>query len=438
MSSVKVITLGCSKNRVDSEHLMRQLQAASFEIVPEEDGRPADMLVLNTCAFIQDAKEESVAAIFDAVDRKNRGESSRVYVFGCLSQRYGNELRGLIPEVDGFFGASDKDLALMTEALGGQYDPALAQQRYLTTPKHYAYLKISEGCDRKCAYCAIPGIRGRHVSVPMDELVEEARLLAAKGVCELIVIAQDTTYYGLDLYGKRMIAPLLHRLSEIPGIKWIRLHYSYPNAFPDDLLDEMASNPKICKYLDIPLQHCSTKVLGKMRRNITGKETSDLIRKIRERVSGIVLRTTLIVGHPGEGKREFAELLDFVREMRFERMGAFAYSEEDGTYGAENYKDSVSRKEKLRRLDELMSLQRGISASCNAARVGTRTTVVADAVADGYFVCRSMNESPEVDGEIYVEIPEDEKEAAVSGRIGKFFEVEILRAGDYDLYGKII
>jgi len=438
MSSVKVITLGCSKNRVDSEHLMRQLQAASFEIIPEEDGRPADILVLNTCAFIQDAKEESVAAIFDAVDRKNRGESSRVYVFGCLSQRYGNELRGLIPEVDGFFGASDKDLALMTEALGGQYDPVLAQQRYLTTPGHYAYLKISEGCDRKCAYCAIPGIRGRHVSVPMDELVEEARLLAAKGVCELIVIAQDTTYYGLDLYGKRMIAPLLHRLSEISGIRWIRLHYSYPNAFPDDLLDEMASNPKICKYLDIPLQHCSTKVLGKMRRNITGKETSDLIRKIRERVPGIVLRTTLIVGHPGEGKREFAELLDFVREMRFERMGAFAYSEEEGTYGAENYKDSVSRKEKLRRLDELMSLQRGISASCNATRVGTRTTVVADAVADGYYVCRSMNESPEVDGEIYVEIPEDEKEGAVSGRIGKFFEVEILRAGDYDLYGKII
>ena len=319
-----------------------------------------------------------------------------------------------------------------------RYDPALAQQRYLTTPGHYAYLKISEGCDRKCAYCAIPGIRGRHVSVPMDELVEEARLLAAKGVCELIVIAQDTTYYGLDLYGKRMIALLLHRLSEIPGIRWIRLHYSYPNAFPDDLLDEMASNPKICKYLDIPLQHCSTKVLGKMRRNITGKETSDLIRKIRERVPGIVLRTTLIVGHPGEGKREFAELLDFVREMRFERMGAFAYSEEEGTYGAENYKDSVSRKEKLRRLDELMSLQRGISASCNATRVGTRTTVVADAVADGYYVCRSMNESPEVDGEIYVEIPEDEKEGVVSGRIGKFFEVEILRAGDYDLYGKII
>ena len=438
---VRVVTMGCSKNRVDSEHLLMQLAAAGYDVSPEEEDLETagvDILIINTCGFILDAKEESVQAILEAVDAKKRGVVSRLYVMGCLSERYRDELPAEIPEVDGFFGASDKDLALMAEALGGQYDPALAQQRYLTTPKHYAYLKISEGCDRKCAYCAIPGIRGRHVSVPMDELVEEARLLAAKGVCELIVIAQDTTYYGLDLYGKRMIAPLLHRLSEIPGIRWIRLHYSYPNAFPDDLLDEMASNSKICKYLDIPLQHCSTKVLGKMRRNITGKETSDLIRKIRERVPGIVLRTTLIVGHPGEGKREFAELLDFVREMRFERMGAFAYSEEEGTYGAENYKDSVSRKEKLRRLDELMSLQRGISASCNAARVGTRTTVVADAVADGYYVCRSMNESPEVDGEIYVEIPEDEKEGAVSGRIGKFFEVEILRAGDYDLYGKII
>lgn len=437
-SSVKVITLGCSKNRVDSEHLMRQLEAASFEIVPEDSDEPCDVVVLNTCSFINDAKEESIAAIFDAVDRKNRGEVSRIFVFGCLSQRYAKELPEMIPEVDGFFGASSGDLVSLAAALGAEFRPELSLQRYLTTPRHYAYLKISEGCDRKCAYCAIPGIRGRHVSAPIDDLVEEAEMLAAKGVRELIVIAQDTTYYGLDLYGKRMIAPLLRRLSEIDGIKWIRLHYSYPNGFPDDLLEEMAGNPKICKYLDIPLQHCSTKVLDKMRRNITGEETVAFVKRLRSMIPGIALRTTLIVGHPGEGLKEFGELLDFVREMRFERLGAFAYSEEEGTYGAENYRDSVSRKEKRRRLEELMSVQRGISASCNASRVGSAVEVVADSVMDGYYVCRSMYESPEVDGEILVRIPENEDEAAVNERIGKFFEVKISRAGDYDLYGEII
>ncbi len=438
MRSVKIITLGCSKNRVDSEHLMRQLQAASFEIVPEDGDRPVDTVVLNTCAFIQDAKEESIAAIFDAIDRKNRGEVSHVYVFGCLSQRYGAELRGMIPEVDGFFGASGADLVSLAGALGAGYDKSLSLQRMLTTPSHYAYLKISEGCDRKCAYCAIPGIRGRHVSVPMEDLVEEARMLAAKGVRELIVIAQDTTYYGIDLYGKRMIAPLLHRLSGIDGIEWIRLHYSYPNSFPEDLIDEMASNPKICKYLDIPLQHSSDKVLEKMRRNITCDETVALIGKLRERIPGIVLRTTLIVGHPGEGKREFAGLLDFVGNMRFERLGAFAYSEEEGTYGAENYKDTVSRKEKQRRLDELMSLQREISAAFNASRVGTVVKVIADSVSDGYYICRSMYESPEVDGEILVKIPENESGGAVCERIGRFFEVKIFRADDYDLYAQVL
>ncbi len=438
MSSVRVITLGCSKNRVDSEHLMRQLQASSFEILPEEDDRPADATVLNTCSFIRDAKEESIAAIFDAVDRKRRGETGKVFVFGCLSQRYSRELPSLIPEVDGFFGTSHEDTVSLVRAMGAGYDEGLSLQRVLTTPSHYAYLKISEGCDRKCAYCAIPGIRGPHVSVPMEDLEAEAEMLASKGVRELIVIAQDTTCYGLDLYGKRMIAPLLARLSKVDGIEWIRLHYSYPNGFPDELMTEMASNPKICKYLDIPLQHSSTRVLDKMRRNITSGQTAAFVRKLREMIPAIVLRTTLMVGHPGEGKREFEELLSFVEEMRFERLGAFMYSEEEGTYGAENYRDSVSRKEKQRRYDALMSLQQGISSSFNASRISSVTEVIVDSLSDGYYVCRSMYESPEVDGEILVEIPENERNAACASRIGKFFDVEILRAGDYDLYGKFI
>lgn len=433
MERIKFITLGCSKNRVDSEHLMVQADRPPFTVVGEDS--PADVIVLNTCGFIQDAKEESIAAIFDAVDQKNRGQVSRIYVFGCLSGRYRKELPDMIPEVDGFFGTDDYDELL--RAVGIEPDASLGCSRYLTTPRHYAFLKVSEGCDRKCSYCAIPAIRGPHRSVPMEDLLAEACRLAASGVRELIVIAQDTTCYGIDLYGKRRIAELLRKLTEIEGIEWVRLHYSYPTGFPEDLLEEMASNPKICKYLDIPLQHSSTKVLDKMRRNITGEQTRAFIARLREKVPGIVLRTTLIVGHPGEGKKEFGELLDFVRESRFERLGAFTYSEEEGTYGAENYKDSVPAKEKARRLDELMGLQREISAECNAARVGTVVRVVADSLSDGVYSCRSMYESPEVDGEIYVPVPENEDPAVSASRTGKFFEVEIVRADDYDLYGRI-
>lgn len=436
MSSVRFITLGCSKNRVDSEHLMKQVEAASFAVIPEDSDETADITVLNTCGFIKDAKEESIAAIFDAVDLKNRGLTQKVLVFGCLSQRYGKDLREMIPEVDGFFGTDDYDDLL--GAIGVVPDPSYSCDRVLTTPSHYAFLKISEGCDRQCSYCAIPGIRGRHRSVPMEMLVKEAELLASRGVKELVVIAQDTTYYGIDIYGKRKIAELLHRLSEVDGIEWIRLHYSYPSAFPEDLIDEMAANPKICKYLDIPLQHSSTKVLDKMRRHITGEETRQFVRKIRERIPSIVLRTTMIVGHPGETKKEFEDLLGFVSEFRFERLGAFTYSEEEGTYGAANFKDSISEAEKQRRLDKLMELQKDISLSFNASRVGTTIRVLVDGVRDGYYVCRSMYESPEVDGEIYVKMAEDECLSAAMDKIGKFFEVEIISADDYDLYAKFI
>ncbi|MDE5733090.1 MAG: 30S ribosomal protein S12 methylthiotransferase RimO, partial [Bacteroidales bacterium] len=348
------------------------------------------------------------------------------------SQRYADELPGLIPEVDMWFGA--RDFAPLVEALGGGQASLCAAGRHLTTPSHYAYLKISEGCDRRCSYCAIPFIRGAHKSVPMEELVEEARCLADKGVKELIVIAQDTTYYGLDLYGRRALAELLSKLSEVDGIEWIRIHYSYPASFPEDVLGQMADNPKVCRYMDIPLQHIADKVLGNMHRNVDGAWTRALIKKMREKVPGVVLRTTMIVGHPGEGKREFAELLDFVKEARFERLGAFKYSEEEGTFGASNFRDSVSSAVKQERLDELMELQSGISLDFNQSRTGTEVRVIVDSYSDGIYVCRSEFESPEVDGEILVK-----HDSSVMGEIdpyslvGEFMTVRVTGADEYDL-----
>ena len=425
------MTLGCSKNKVDTEHLLSQIQSA-YDIVPEGDDRPVDCMVLNTCGFIGDAKEESVQAILEAVERKNRGEVGKIYVFGCLSQRYAEELPGLIPEVDGWFGA--RDLDPVTKALGVEPDRSCDTLRYLTTPSHYAYLKISEGCDRRCSYCAIPFIRGAHKSVPIEKLVEETKRLADKGVRELIIIAQDTTYYGLDLYRRRALAELLQKLSEVEGIEWIRIHYSYPAAFPEDVLDQMANNPKVCRYMDIPLQHISDKVLDNMHRNVDGAWTRELIRKMREKVPGVVLRTTMIVGHPGEGKRDFNELLEFAQEARFERLGAFRYSEEEGTYGAEHFKDTISAKTKQERLDALMELQSGISLEFNQSRVGSEIDVIVDDFVDGVFVCRSEFESPEVDGEILVRY-----DASVMGDIdpysliGEFISVRVVGADEYDL-----
>ena len=433
LPSLQTLTLGCSKNRVDTEHILSLLEG-HYEIIPEEQsGVSPDVLLINTCGFIGDAKEESIAAILEAVERKKRGETGKVVVFGCLSQRYGREMPELIPEVDAWFGAVG--FVPLLQYLGVETDSDRTSGRHLTTPGHYAYLKIAEGCDRRCSYCAIPFIRGRFRSVPMEELVEEARLLAARGVCELIVIAQDTTYYGLDLYRRRALAELLQKLSEVDGIEWIRIHYSYPDDFPDDVLEQMASNPKVCRYMDIPLQHISDKVLSNMRRNVDGAWTRNLISRMREKVPGVVLRTTMIVGHPGEGPKEFRELLDFVADAKFERLGAFRYSEEEGTYGAEHFEDKVSARTKQKRYDELMSLQSSISLAYNRSRVGQVTKVIVDGFSDGMLVCRSEFESPEVDGEIFVKYDTGQDPSSLCG---KFMDVRIIAADEYDLVAEIV
>lgn len=423
---LRVVTLGCSKNTVDTEHLLAQLPEADFEIVA--DGGRVDYLLLNTCGFIGDAKEESVQAILEAVELKKRGEAGQVVVFGCLSQRYSSELPKEIPEVDAWFGA--RDLGEVLRYLGVTPGPLV--KRYATGCGSYAWLKVSEGCDRRCSYCAIPYIRGAHRSVPMEDIMKEAEALAAAGARELILIAQDTTYYGLDLYRKRMLAPLLRELSTIDGIERLRIHYSYPDDFPEDVIAEMAENPKVCRYLDIPLQHISDKVLSMMHRHVDGAWTRSLIARMRREIPGVVLRTTLIVGHPGEGEAEFEELLDFVRESRFERLGAFKYSEEEGTYGALHYKDEVPPELKQERYDRLMELQQGISLDYNASRVGSVVKVLVDDVMDGALVCRSEFESPEVDGEILV------RDSSGLVRPGDFVDVKITAAEDYDLAGEII
>ena len=431
MMKLQTLTLGCSKNKVDTEHILSQVES-SYEIIPEGEDVSVDVLLINTCGFIGDTKEESIQAILEAVERKKQGSVGKIVVFGCLSQRYGNELPGLIPEVDAWFGARDFDPVV--RELGVEPSVDNVSRRYLTTPSHYAYLKISEGCDRRCSYCAIPFIRGAHKSVPMEVLVAEARNLAEEGVKELIIIAQDTTWYGLDLYRRRALAELLQKLSEVEGIEWIRIHYSYPAAFPEDVLDQMADNPKVCRYMDIPLQHISDKVLDKMHRNVTGAWTRELIGKMRERVPGVVLRTTMIVGHPGEGKKDFNELLEFVKEARLERLGAFKYSEEEGTYGAENFKDSISDKIKQDRLDELMTLQSEISFAFNQSRVGTEVKVIVDDFVDGIFVCRSEFESPEVDGEILVRYEGASlDDVDPYSLIGEFMMVKVTGADEYDL-----
>ena len=421
---LRVITLGCSKNTVDTEHLLAQLPPDAFCIV--DDDEPVDILLVNTCGFIGDAKEESIAAILEAVEAKKRGEAGTVAVFGCLSQRYRAELPAEIPEVDAWFGA--RDLGEVLHWLG--VCPAPFVTRRIAEAKGYAYLKISEGCDRRCSYCAIPFIRGAHRSVPMEELVAEAELLASRGVRELILIAQDTTWYGLDRYGRRALAELLERLSAVEGIEWLRIHYSYPADFPEDVLAVMARNPKVCKYLDIPLQHISDGVLDRMHRHIDGARTRALIARLREEVPGVVLRTTMIVGHPGETPEAFEELLDFVREARFERLGAFMYSEEEGTWGAENLLDEVLAEVKQERLDRLMELQREIALSYNRSRIGTEVRVLVDELLDGAAVCRSEFESPEVDGEILV------REFSPDVRVGDMIRVRIVEAEDYDLIGR--
>lgn len=434
VKAVQLITLGCSKNRVDSEHLLKQIFNTGIKIIPESEDLSSskpDAIILNTCGFIKDAKEESIEAILQAVEAKRLGYTKKVFVFGCLSQRYRDELIKEIPEVDGFFGVFDVKTVL--QAIDRDWDVSLNSSRYLTTPSHYAYLKISEGCDRVCSYCAIPLIRKNHISLPVEELLDEAKFLALNGVKELIVIAQDTTYYGLDLYRERKLASLLEQLCDVPGIEWVRLLYSYPDSFPDRVLDVMASNPKMCKYLDIPLQHINDKVLSNMRRGINSYTTRKLVEKFREKVPGIVLRTTMMVGHPGESKSAFNELCNFIREAKFERLGAFTYSQEEGTWGASNLKDSISERVKEERYQELMEIQSAISYNYNLSRRGERERVLIDSFSDGVYIGRSMSESPEVDGEILIGSHSLPKENVSKNIIGTFANVQIENADEYDL-----
>jgi len=430
LKKINVITLGCSKNTVDSEHLMARLAAAGYEVVFDSERADADTVVINTCGFIGDAKRESIETILAAAAAKQAGRVKHLFVIGCLSERYADELRAEIPEVDDYFGA--RDWSGIIAALGAESRDDLATERMLTTPDHYAYLKISEGCNWLCGYCAIPLIRGKHVSVPMETVLEEARRLAARGVRELMVIAQDTTYYGIDLYGRRRLADLLTELCRIDGIEWVRLHYAYPASFPDEVIDTMAREPKICKYLDIPFQHISDRMLSAMKRRHTKAEAMDLIRRLRERIPDIALRTTLLVGYPTETEADVAELEEFVREARFDRLGVFPYSEEEGTYSAENLPDDVPDEEKQRRADRIMALQERVSLENNLARVGRVMRVVVDSRQGDYYVARSEYDSPEVDQEILI--------PAAGRRLlrGRFYDVRITGAEDYDLYAEAI
>ncbi len=421
--AVNIITLGCSKNLYDSETLAGQLEKQGREVSHEGHG---NIVVVNTCGFIGDAKEQSVNAILEQVERKRRGEIDRLYVSGCLSQRYMDELRGELPEVDGFYGVNDMKAILAV--LGADYKKELAGERLLSTPRHYAYLKISEGCDRACSYCAIPLIRGKHISRPVEELIEEARILASKGVKELILIAQDLTYYGMDLYGRRRLADLVRGIAEVDGIEWIRLHYAYPNGFPEDVLEVMASEPKVCKYLDIPLQHISDRILKSMKRGSTKEQINALLDKIREKVPGVALRTTLIVGYPGETPEEFEELKAWVQEQRFDRMGCFAYSEEEGTSAAQ-LEDDVPDEEKQRRVEELMEVQREISLQKNEEKVGKTLRVLIDTEQPDVYIGRTEYDSPEVDNDVFI----DREKYRVP--TGGFVKVEVTSAGVYDLFG---
>ena len=416
--TIDIITLGCSKNLVDSEHLMRQLEEAGFHVTHDAERPKGEIAVINTCGFIGDAKEESINMILEFAQAKEEGELEKLYVMGCLSERYLKELAIEIPQVDKFYGKFNwKELL---QDLGKAYHEELHIERTLTTPQHYAYLKISEGCDRKCSYCAIPIITGRHVSRPMEEILDEVKYLVARGVKEFQVIAQELTYYGVDLYKRQMLPQLIEKISEIPA------------HFPMDLFRVMRERPNVCKYMDIALQHISDNMLEKMRRHVTKEDTYRLIEKFREEVPGIHLRTTLMVGHPGETEADFEELKEFVRKVRFDRMGAFAYSEEEGTYAAAHYEDSIPQEVKQARLDELMSIQQGISAELSAAKIGRQMKVIIDRLEGDYYIGRTEFDSPEVDPEVLIECGDEPLE------IGGFYRVEIINSDDFDLFGRII
>lgn len=430
-NTIDIITLGCSKNLVDSEHLMRQLEASGYRVTHDAEHPKGEIAVVNTCGFIGDAKEESINMILELAQAKEEGHLKKLYVMGCLSERYLRELAIEIPQVDKFYGKFNwKELL---QDLCKQYDEHLRLERTLTTPRHYAYLKISEGCDRTCSYCAIPIITGKHKSRPMEEILDEARYLVGQGVKEFQVIAQELTYYGVDLYKRQALPELVERISDIAGMEWIRLHYAYPAHFPTDLFRVMRERPNVCKYMDIALQHISDNVLARMHRNVTKEETYQLIEQFRREVPGVHLRTTLMVGYPGETEEDFEELKDFVRTIRFDRMGAFAYSEEEGTYSAQHYADDVPFETKQKRLDELMDIQQGISAELSAAKIGRQMKVIIDRAEGDYYVGRSEFDSPEVDPEILIKCQD-----SPSLQIGEFYQVRIIDAEDFDLYGEIV
>ena len=429
-NQVDIITMGCSKNLVDSELLMKQFEANGYHCVHDSKNPQGEIVVINTCGFIQDAKQESINAILEFAQAKDEGKLKHLYVMGCLSQRYQKELEAEIPQVDKFYGKFNYK-QLLTD-LGKAVDESCIGKRHLTTPHHYAYLKISEGCDRHCAYCSIPIITGKHVSRPMEEILDEVRDLVAQGVKEFQVIAQELTYYGVDIDGKRHIGELIREMADIKGVKWIRLHYAYPNQFPMDLLDVMREKDNVCKYIDIALQHISDHLLDKMHRHVTKEETIQLIRQIRERVPGIHLRTTFMVGFPGETDEDFQELMDFVRWARFERMGAFAYSEEDGTYSALNYQDNIPESVKEERLGKLMALQQEISAEIEAEKVGKTLPVIIDRKEGDYYIGRTEYCSPEVDPEVLI------KASTKRLRVGEFYQVRIIDSEEFDIYGEVV
>ncbi len=425
-NTIDIITMGCSKNLVDSETLMSMFEAKGYHCVHDSKKPTGEIAVINTCGFIQDAKEESINTILEFAQAKEEGKLKKLFVMGCLSQRYQKELEAEIPQVDKFYGKFNYKqlLADLGSPMG-----TCSVTRHITTPRHYAYLKISEGCDRHCAYCAIPIITGKHVSRPMDEILQEVRQLVADGTTEFQVIAQELTYYGVDIDGKQHIAELVEHMADIPGVKWIRLHYAYPTHFPWELLRVMKEHDNVCKYLDIALQHVSDNMLSRMKRNVTKEETYRLIERMREEVPGINIRTTLMVGFPGETEDDFNELMEFTRWARFERMGAFAYSEEDGTYSADNYEDDVPEDVKQRRLGKLMALQQEISAEIEAEKVGQVLKVVIDRKEGGYYVGRTEFCSPEVDPEVL--IPVEERLL----KVGRFYNVKIVDSEEFDLYG---
>lgn len=429
-NQIDIVTMGCSKNLVDSETLMKLFEDNGYHCVHDPKRPQGEIAVINTCGFIEDAKQESIDTILEFIQAKEEGRLRKLYVMGCLSQRYQKELEAEMPEVDKFYGKFNYKELL--KELGKADVPACSGTRHLTTPHHYAYIKISEGCNRRCAYCAIPIITGKHVSRPMDEILDEVRQLVADGVKEFQIIAQELTYYGVDLDGKHHITELISRMADIPGVKWIRLHYAYPNQFPLDLLDVMREKPNVCKYLDIALQHISDNMLNRMHRHVSKQETVDLLKTIRERVPGIHIRTTLMVGFPGETQEDFHELLEFVRTQRFERMGAFAYSEEEGTYSANNYEDDVPAEVKQRRLDELMILQQEISAEVEAEKVGKVLKVIIDRKEGDYYIGRTEFCSPEVDPEVLIKAGEKRL------RVGCFYNVKITQSEEFDLYGEVV